>query len=459
MKQALSSVRLIIGLGKTGLSCAEFLNERALPFKAMDTRDAAPFAEQIGNLSQCRLLLCGDPDLHLEAMKQYLEDVEQVIVSPGVAQTGTFFELIRKKQLEVVGDIELFAREAKSPVIAITGSNGKSTVTTLTGELLKASGKNVDVGGNIGIPVLELLKKPAPDFYVLELSSFQLETTHNLRPVAGTVLNISEDHLDRYENFEDYSKVKLAMLDSCQNVIVNKDVFPTDKMLSEEMSGREITTSLATDEGNTDFYRQQDDDGKFWIMHLGRRLFRQDELKIPGLHNISNAMTSLALCEATGTTITDEMIERLKQWTGLKHRCQYIGQKNGIDFYNDSKATNIGATAAALEGLSETIKGKIILIAGGDGKGVAFTPLAEIFKRSLSALVLIGKDAQRLMQQAGTGLQSIIVDDMKQAVSTAFAYASKGDAILLSPACASLDMYKNFEQRGQVFINEVEALL
>ncbi len=457
MKQALNSVHLIIGLGKTGLSCAEFLNDRALPFKAIDTREVAPFADQIRDLSHCRHVFCGDPDLHLDVMEHYLEDVAQIIVSPGVAQTGRFFELLKERQLEIIGDIELFAREVIAPVIAITGSNGKSTVTQLTGELLSACGKEVLIGGNIGTPALQLLKKPQPDFYVLELSSFQLETTYSLSPITGTVLNISEDHMDRYESLEDYSNVKLSMLDKCRNVVVNQDVFPNKIYLSTKASGQQMTTSIEINQQNADFYRYQSSEGTIWISSADQPLFIQDELKIPGLHNISNAMTSIALCEVSGVAITDQAIEMLKHWPGLKHRCQYIGKKHGIDCYNDSKATNIGATIAALEGLTETIRGKIILIAGGDGKGSSFTPLAEIFKQSLRALVLIGRDAQRLMQQAGNGLQAVIVDDMKQAVSKAFSFALSGDVILLSPACASLDMYKNFEQRGEIFIREVEA--
>ena len=464
MIQGRNSVQLIIGLGKTGLSCAEYLNDRAIPFKAMDTRDSAPFAEQIEKMENCRMVQCGDPELHLDAMKQYLEDVEQIIISPGVAMTGAFFDMVLQLKLNIVGDIELFAQQVDTPVVAITGSNGKSTVTQLTGELLAASGKEVLIGGNIGTPALDLLKQPAPDFYVLELSSFQLEATRSLRPVAGTVLNISADHMDRYDSIEHYASVKLNLLASCQNVVLSKDEFPESVSEIQGISGKEISISLSTsDDAPSDYHRQQKADGSTWISKsVGTEsipLLRQEELKIAGLHNVSNAMVAIALCDAVGVDINSGMLDKLKQWPGLKHRCQYVGEKQGVRCYNDSKATNVGATIAALEGLSETIPGKLVLIAGGDGKGADFSQLSEIFKRYLKALVLIGKDAERLLAEAGNGLHSIIVGDMKQAVASAFSFAESGDAILLSPACASFDMYKNFEQRGDFFKQEVEAVL
>ena len=460
MKQALNSVQLIIGLGKTGLSCAEYLNEQGIPFKAMDTRDSAPYAKQIEELNSCRLVLCGNPDLHLDAMKQYLEDVEQIIVSPGVALKGTFFDLVQQRELNIIGDIELFAQALNSqddsaPVIAITGSNGKSTVTELTAELLRAAGKTVLVGGNIGTPVLQLLTQPKPDFYVLELSSFQLESTKSLSLIAGTVLNLSVDHLDRHETFEQYCAIKMEMLEHCQNIVINRDEFKNFSANAD----REISVSLATDSTTTDYSRQRTADGKLWLANAGKLLIPQSELKIAGVHNVSNAMTSIALCDASGIAATNEMIEKLKQWPGLNHRCQFVGEKQKVRCYNDSKATNVGATIAALEGLSETVEGKLVLIAGGDGKNADFRPLAEVFERYLRALVLIGKDAERLLEEAGRGLQSVIVADMKQAVSSAFSYATPGDAILLSPACASLDMYKSFEHRGDDFTQEVEALV
>jgi len=463
VKATKDSIQLIFGLGKTGLSCAEFLNDRALPFRAVDTRDAAPFAEQISQFEQCQNMFCGNPEQNLDVMDSYLEHVEQIIVSPGIARTGLFFDKVREKAIDLIGDIELFAREAKAPVIAITGSNGKSTVTELTGELLAAAGKNVLVGGNIGIPALDLLKLETPDLYVLELSSFQLETTFSLRPVAATVLNLSEDHLDRYDSFSDYADVKMSLLKQSQQQVVNRDEFPLSASLTVEPSTTEITISLeiAGIKGRqaTNYYRQQHNDKSIWVSKDNVTLFDQSKLKIAGLHNVSNAMAALALCEASGVEMNPTMQAKLEQWPGLQHRCEYVGEHKGIRCYNDSKATNVGATIAALEGLSQTIAGKLILIAGGDGKGADFKPLAEIFKRYLSALILIGKDAERLLEEAGKGIKAVIVTDMKQAVAAAFSFAEKGDAILLSPACASLDMYTNFEQRGDFFRQEVEARL
>ncbi|PCJ51000.1 MAG: UDP-N-acetylmuramoyl-L-alanine--D-glutamate ligase [Gammaproteobacteria bacterium] len=467
MKQAIHSKQLIIGLGKTGLSCAEYLNDQAIAFKAMDTRKVAPFSEQISKLQQCELMLCGDPNQHLEAMDQYLENISQIIVSPGVATTGAFFDLIREREINIIGDIELFAREVEAPVIAITGSNGKSTVTQLTGELLEAAGKNVLIGGNIGTPVLDLLKQATPEYYVLELSSFQLETTTSLRPVAGTVLNLSRDHLDRYASFEDYCAVKMSLLDACENIVVNKDEFPEPFENSDLMKKNQITIGLYQDSTATenttaakiDYSREQHEGGKFWINKAEQGLFLQEDLKIAGLHNVGNAMVSLALCSAVGVEFNVAIHEKLQQFAGLKHRCQFVGESQGVRFYNDSKATNVGATIAALKGLAETTSGELILIAGGDGKGADFTPLANIFKRYLSALVLLGQDAERLLQEAGSGIDSVKVDDMGQAVLAALKYAKAGDAVILAPACASFDMYSGFEQRGDVFTSQVEALV
>lgn len=456
MVEATHSKQLIIGLGKTGLSCAEYLNDHAMAFKAMDTRVVAPFSEQISNLNYCELMLCGDPNLHMEAMEQYLENISRIIVSPGVGLKGAFLELIQRLEIQMVGDIELFAQVVQAPVIAITGSNGKSTVTQLTGELLEAAGHRVLVGGNIGIPVLDLLKLEIPDYYVLELSSFQLETTKSLRPVAATVLNLSRDHLDRYENYEQYCAVKLSLLAVSENIIINVDEFTSG--IENSNSANEITLSLSSNP-NVDYSREQQTDGSYWICKNSKPLFDQSLLKIAGLHNVGNAMVSLALCSAAGVEFNEAILSKLKSFPGLKHRCQFIAELDGVRFYNDSKATNIGATVAGLKGLAETISGELILIAGGDGKGADFNPLSEVFKHHLTALVLIGRDAERLLEEAGLDSRSVIVDDMKQAVIAAFGYASSGDAVLLAPACASFDMYTGFEHRGDVFTEEVEALL
>ena len=472
MENKSHSIQLIFGLGKTGLSCAEFLNERNEPFYALDSRESAPFSSDVAALEYCKEIRLGrfelESELELEKVQTLLTDVAQVIVSPGVDTRDAFFDLVRINNINIIGDVELFAQHVSAPVIAITGSNGKSTVTQLTGELLQAAGYNVLIGGNIGTPALDLLKLITPDFYVLELSSFQLETLTSLKPIAGTVLNISEDHLDRYENIEAYAAVKMSLLNHCQKIIINQDENLPINLIHPPLESGSNVVSFTTNVGQiplgldtdktSDYYRIVDD-GKYSIANISGAIVKQSQLKIAGLHNVSNAMASLALCEASGVEISQAMVEHLVNWPGLAHRCEYIGEKDGVRCYNDSKATNVGATLAALEGLSQTVDGELILIAGGDGKGADFTPLASVFKRYLSALVLIGKDAERLLEEAGKGLKSVIVSDMKQAVASAFSYAKCGDAILLSPACASLDMYKNFEQRGDFFRKEVEALL
>jgi len=267
--------------------------------------------------------------------------------------------------------------------------------------------------------------------------------------------------MDRYDSFEHYASIKLGLLKHCENVVINRQEFPQ----LDIKQNKETSISLDLHNSETDYSRKQDSEGAFWIYKANTPLISTSRLKIAGLHNVSNAMAALALCEASGVSITNDnsikkaMLEKLSQWPGLSHRCQYVGEKDGIRCYNDSKATNVGATVAAIEGLSETVTGKLVLIAGGDGKGADFTPLAEVFKRYLRALVLIGRDAERLLEEAGNGLHSVMVKDMKQAVSAAFSFAESDDAILLSPACASFDMYKNFEQRGDLFANEVAAVL
>jgi UDP-N-acetylmuramoylalanine--D-glutamate ligase len=458
--QASNSVELIIGLGKTGLSCAEFLNDRLMSFRAIDTRDAAPFDTEISELEYCDKTYCGNPDLNMLLMGEYLENVERIIVSPGIDKKGRFFELVQQQEIEIIGDIELFAQFATAPVIAITGSNGKSTVTQLTTVLLKSAGYRILMGGNIGTPALDLLKHDKPDFYVLELSSFQLETTKSLQPIAGTVLNISADHMDRYVNLAEYTAVKLGLLDKCSNIVINIDEFEEHQI---ESTAEQFTVSLEIDASSdvrtSMFSRHKNADGSIWVCNKSAQLFNQDELKIAGLHNIGNAMSAIALCEASGVKIESPILRNFLDWPGLKHRCEYVGEKRGVRCYNDSKATNVGAAEAALVGLSETIRGDLILIAGGDGKGADFKPLAKVFSRYLSALVLLGRDADRLLEEAGKGISSVIVEDMKQAVAAAFSYAKLGDAILLSPACASFDMYNNFEQRGDIFVQEVEAFV
>lgn len=467
-------MHLIFGLGKTGLSCAEFLNEKGVNFYGLDSRNQAPFSSEISELSGCREILLGNLDLQPDKLQTYLENVTQVIVSPGVDTRDSFFDLVRNKHIKIIGDVELFAQHVDAPVIAITGSNGKSTVTQLTGEMLQSAGYEVLIGGNIGTPVLELLKQATPDFYVLELSSFQLETLTSLKPIAGTVLNISEDHLDRYENIEAYAAVKMSLLKHCQNIIINLDAKLLNNVSLPPLgSGTKVinfTTGVrhqgqALGSGTIDvdviddYFRVACADGGYSIANNSGAIIEQRQLKIAGLHNVSNAMAALALCEASGVRINQAMINHLISWPGLAHRCEFVGEKDGIRCYNDSKATNVGATLAALEGLSETVEGELILIAGGDGKGADFKPLANAFKRYLCALVLIGRDAERLFEEAGKGLKSVTAVDMKQAVAAAFTCARGGDAILLSPACASFDMYKNFEQRGDIFREEVEALL
>ncbi|MDO9372728.1 MAG: UDP-N-acetylmuramoyl-L-alanine--D-glutamate ligase [Gammaproteobacteria bacterium] len=441
---------IIVGLGKTGLSCARFLGARGVAFAVTDSRAAPPgLAALQKEFPRAPLLLNG---LDARALAQ----AAQIIVSPGVSLREPALAAAQARGVEISGDIELFAQSARAPVIAITGSNGKSTVTTLVGDMAKRAGRNARVGGNLGTPALELLQKNSePDLYVLELSSFQLETTRSLNAAAAVVLNITPDHMDRYPDLAAYAAAKRRVYHGSGVMVVNRD----DPMVAAaSAAGRKIFGFTLSEPADTDFGVRVAH-GERWLAYGEKTLLPASALRIKGNHNIANALAALALGEAVGLPMS-AMLETLKEFAGLPHRSQWVAERNGVSWYNDSKGTNVGATLAALSGLGATLgAGKIVLIAGGDGKNADFSVLRAAVATHARAVVLIGRDAP-LIEAALTGAAPLVhASDMKDAVRKAQHLALAGDAVLLSPACASFDMYSGYEERGRVFAAAVRACL
>lgn len=435
---------LIVGLGKTGLSCARFLAAQGIAFAVTDSRVDPP------GLATLRTEL-PDVPLYLGGFAEVaFADAEQLVVSPGVSLHEPLIAATLARGVEAVGDIELFARHAKAPVVAITGANGKSTVTTLVGLMAQTAGRDVRVGGNLGTPVLELIQSQEPELYVLELSSFQLETTHSLNAAAAVVLNVTADHMDRYASFEEYAAAKQSIYRGDGVMVLNADDPVVRTMI--EPSRRQVLFTLG-EPGLSDFGLQQAAEGA-WLARGSECLMPVSELRIAGLHNAANALAALALGDAVGLPM-DAMLRVLREFPGLPHRTQWVAERDSIRWYNDSKGTNVGATLAALQGMS----GKVVLIAGGDGKGADFTSLRQAAAEKARGVVLIGRDAP-IIEVALDGVVPVVrAADMDDAVAQARALAQPGDSVLLSPACASFDMFNGYEHRGRVFTDAVQRLL
>lgn len=434
---------LVVGLGETGLSVARYLTARGEPFAVADSRTEPPGLERLK--AECAPL-----EVHLGAFdRSIFHRARRLIVSPGVAVSSPAIAEAREAGTEVLGDIELFARNARAPVISITGSNGKSTVTTLVSEMARLAGLNVAVGGNLGTPALELLTENEPDLYVLELSSFQLETTFSLNSCSAVVLNVSPDHLDRYESLEAYARAKARIYQGASHCVINRD----DPIASALAGDRSVTGfGLGVPVLPTDFGLIQQQGVN--TLALGNRpLLEAGEMRMAGRHNLANALAALALGQHAGLPMS-AMLQALREFPGLPHRCQWIGSLQGVDWYNDSKGTNVGATLAAIEGLD----GSLVLIAGGQAKGQDFTALRQALSGRARGVVLIGADAAQL-REALAGVSTLIdARDMDSAVHTASRLAQPGDRVLLSPACASLDMFANYAARGQSFVQAFERL-
>ncbi|MDE2422773.1 MAG: UDP-N-acetylmuramoyl-L-alanine--D-glutamate ligase [Betaproteobacteria bacterium] len=442
---------LVLGLGETGASVLRWLKQYPdLRVIAADTRDNPPHIESLKECFSGISFYCG------KEADRAIDRAHIIIASPGIPLSYPPIVEAIKRGAQVMGDVEIFARlvgqsTSKPILIGITGSNGKSTVTTMVGEILKEAGLKTAVVGNIGTPVLDAINEPeAYQAYVIELSSFQLETTDSLYLDAATVLNLSEDHLDRYPGMREYAAAKERIFKHCKARVTNRD----DRYSSAMTEQGTLTFGLSAPQISTDWGTQKIDD-QLWVYQGSTPYFSVDRFPLAGLHNVANAMAALALTQAVGIDPVAACAS-LTRFKGLPHRVEFVTRHNDITFYDDSKGTNVGATVAALEGLPQ----KVVLIAGGEGKGQDFSPLQSALKQHARALVLIGRDAP-LIEQATqhSGIPTVFAKDMKEAVVKSLDFALKGDAVLLSPACASFDMFDNYLHRAQVFIRSVEEVI
>ena len=436
---------IVVGLGKTGLSCFRYLSNQGLNVAITDSRDIPP------ELAKLREEFGSVPMYLGEINEEALFASDQIILSPGISLGNKSIQLSIERNIPVFGDIELFCQKAQAPIIAVSGSNGKSTVTTIAAEMASSSGLKTYVGGNIGVPALDLLDNVVPDLYVLELSSFQLETTFSLNAHASVVLNISPDHMDRYSSFQDYAAAKKKIYLGNGLMVVNKD---EEYFHSMNDANREIIyfTLGAPEEGNFGLINQEHE---VWLSYGSEKIINRSQLQIKGEHNISNALAAMALAKTIDVS-TSTMFDVLKDFTGLQHRCQLIRKINNVSWYNDSKATNVEACVASIKGLSSF--GKIILIAGGDSKEADLSGLRSVIKKYVKKVFLLGVDANKLANVIDSDVEKDFVKNMSDAVKGASKIADSGDLVLLAPACSSLDMYINYQQRGDAFISEVNAL-
>jgi len=459
-QQSINSV--IVGLGKTGLSVARFLDSQNQSFAVVDSRKTPPNADDLKNQY-------AEVPFHFGDFKSpWFASANQLVVNPGIAISTPEIQQAKQLGAEIIGDIELFAREIgqAKPIVAITGSNGKTTVTLLLDLMAKKSGVNVGTGGNVGTPALDLLLEEDTQLFILELSSYQLETSPSLQTLTAVVLNVSEDHLDRYDNdLEKYAQSKAAIYKNCKTIIANRDDTYSTRF-ADEASGCQSLITFGLDKPEAGHFGIVAKSGKKWLAKGNELLMDSNEIKLPGLHNVSNALAALALGEVAGLKMP-AMLDVLKEFAGTEHRTQWLANINGVNWYNDSKGTNVGATLAALSGLT----GKTVLIAGGQGKGADFLPLQSAIKEKAIAVVLMGEDAEKIAKIIPKEIPTIFVKNINEAVETAHKLtmdftSKKGNEIssnkiinvLLSPACASFDMFDNYAVRGEVFMQEVAKL-
>ncbi|MFQ5643132.1 MAG: UDP-N-acetylmuramoyl-L-alanine--D-glutamate ligase [Thiogranum sp.] len=434
---------LIVGLGATGLSCARFLQRRGVEVAVIDSREQPPALADLQRELPDVALFTGGFDAGVFGR------AERILVSPGVSLREPLLVAAQQRGVEVIGDIELFARSVQAPVIAITGSNGKSTVTTLLGAMAQQAGIDVRVGGNLGTPALDLIGAREPDLYVLELSSFQLETVHSLRCRAATVLNISPDHLDRYDSISAYARAKQRVFAGADVQIVNRD----DAAALALASGKAPIVGFGLGEpAAQDFGLLETADG-CWLAKGDEKWMPASSVRMPGRHNLANALAALALGDALGVPRA-AMLQVLREFRGLPHRTQWVASHAGVSWFNDSKATNIGAALAAVHGFD----GPLVLLAGGQGKGADFSELAAGLDARVRAVVLLGEAADEIETALQGRITTQRASDMFDAVRRAAALAAPGDTVLLSPACASFDMFSDYRQRGELFMQAVQEL-
>jgi UDP-N-acetylmuramoylalanine--D-glutamate ligase len=440
-------LKVVAGLGISGVAAVNFLHEKGYRVAVTDSRANPPGSDKIpADVQTC----FGQFDQEL------LLSAEEIIISPGLDPKQPEIQAAMAKGIPVVSEIQILRRATDKPIVAITGSNAKSTVTTLFGLMAQDAGKKVAVGGNLGRPALDLTKDD-PELYVLELSSFQLEATSNLNADVAVVLNMSEDHLDRHGDMMGYHTAKHRIFQGVKKVVHNRDDSLTRPLVPDATPMQSFGLN-APDLNQYGVLRE--DNGSMWLARGRERLIQSSELYIQGTHNIANALACLALGEAIGLPL-ESMLETLKTFKGLEHRCEFVKEINGVRYYNDSKGTNIGATLAAIDGLGAAIEpqgGKIAIILGGQGKGQDFTALREALAKYAKVAVLIGAD-RAIIETAIAGTTEIVnVETLEQAVHICQDKTVANDVVLLSPACASLDMFKSYGQRGHAFVACVAAL-
>ena len=435
---------LVIGLGSTGVSCIDYLINNKEYTTAADTRSNPPNYEIIKRKY---------PNLEIETgniSTSLIESADVIVVSPGISFKESCIQKAIKLKKKVIGDIELFLNVVDAPIIAVTGTNGKTTVTTLLGEMAEKSGLNVLVGGNIGTPVLNLLNEPSPDLYVLELSSFQLQTAYSMSFDVSVLLNITEDHIDHHGSMRAYKNAKVKIFQNCKKAVINNvlkftpqnvDVFKFS--LNNPLSGN--------DYGIVEINKNR------FLANYDKIIMPISKIKIAGTHNQENALAALAAGNAFGLN-QKSMISVLEVFEGIEHRCQLIADTNRIKWYNDSKATNVGAAIAAVEGLG-TERKNIILIVGGTGKNADFTPLFESVNKYVKKIILFGRDAELICNALNGSSSMIFAEDLKDVIDRAKNIAEAGDIVLFAPACASFDMFKNYEHRGKEFVKAVNRAL
>ncbi|TAK72478.1 MAG: UDP-N-acetylmuramoyl-L-alanine--D-glutamate ligase [Gammaproteobacteria bacterium] len=443
-----SDLHVIVGLGATGFACARYLKAQGIPMAIIDTRSNPPQLAALQKDYPDVSVALGGFDTTL------LERAAKIILSPGISLREPAIAAQIKRGTPVVGDIELFAQAINQPVIAITGTNAKSTVTTLVGQMVAAAGCHVQVGGNLGVPALDLISKDKViDVFVLELSSFQLETTYSLQPHVATVLNVTPDHMDRYQDLAEYQQAKHRVYQHCHTAVCNRDDPLTD--YTDASLRRKLYFTMDKPQQNE--FGLLTREGEVYLAYEDEPLLAVAELPVAGKHYQANALASLAISRGFGLPFTP-MLQTLREFKGLPHRCQLVRERDGVKWYNDSKGTNVGATQAAILGLGSDISGKLILIAGGVGKNADFSPLVPVMEKYARHVVLIGEAAPELARVIGNRIPTSFARTMEEAVQQAAEAARANDSVLLSPACASFDMFKHYEHRGEVFMEVVRKL-
>lgn len=432
---------LVVGLGATGLSIARYLRRSDIDAAFFDSRSKPPGVRELTEIYPDATVLLGGDELPT--------DINRVIASPGVSNSHPLLRKAIEQKIDVLSDIELFAREAKAPIVAVTGSNGKSTVTTLLYYMCLADGRNVVAGGNLGEPALDLLQDDVPDVYVLELSSFQLHRTQKLPAEVAVLLNISADHLDWHASEDEYRTAKYRVYREAQTAVINR----SDDKAAEHAKRCKRVVSFGSDVPKEGHYGLREEDGQTYLACGETLLLATRELGMAGAHNQLNALAALAAGDLFGLNRA-AMLQVLVEFPGLPHRMQFVARVGGVDYINDSKATNVAAAVASIE----SIDTMLVLIAGGDGKGGEFQDLSVAVEHKLRAAVLIGKDAEEIERALDTVMPVYLADSMDAAVSMAAQYAEADDAVLLAPACASLDQFTSYMERGDSFCTAVEAL-